>query len=73
MKWINSTAAVSKYSRDKKDETVFNYIDGGGYCFGGIIVTREKIIWHAIAGNNGTADSAGHAKRAVETLVKVTK
>lgn len=71
MKWINSTAAVSKYSQDKKGETVFNYIDGGGYCFGGIIVTREKITWHAIAGNNGPADSVGQAKQAVEKLVRL--
>lgn len=70
MKWINSTARTEKRFNTRFEHTAFNYVDKDNKAFGGIVVSKSGINWYC-ENSHGPADSAGHAKRAVEKLVRL--
>ncbi len=70
MKWINSTAM----SGENLDFACFNLIDenNDNALYGAVTVQKDRIVWQT-GKSHGTARSVGHAKKAIQTLVKVAQ
>lgn len=64
MKWTNALGPDTR-------RATFNYVDRSNVVLGHIVIRSSDVAWYA-KNSCGVARKVGHAKRAVETLARVT-